>query len=67
MIILSTIENPVDKSYIDSKLGRDGAFDENQEIVRGEVVVIKEGCEEKLSGVYWLYDEVNERFKKENF
>ena len=67
MIILSTIENPVDKRYIDSKLGSDATFDENQEVVRGEVIVIKEGCEEKLSGAYWLYDEVNERFKKENF
>jgi len=64
LIILSTLENPVNKSYIDSKLGRDAAFDENQEIVRGDVVVLKDDFEEKLSGTFWIYDNVNESFKK---
>lgn len=67
LILLSTLENPVDKSYIDSKLGRDAAFDENQEIVRGDVVVLKDNFEEKLSGTFWIYDNVNESFKKKVF
>lgn len=67
LILLSTLENPVDKSYIDSKLGRDAAFDENQEIVRGDVVVLKDDFEEKLSGTFWIYDNVNESFKKKVF
>ena len=67
LILLSTLENPVDKSYIDSKLGRDAAFDENQEIVRGDVVVLKDDFEEKLSGTFWAYDNVNESFKKKVF
>jgi len=67
LIILSTLENPVNKSYIDSKLGRDAAFDENQEIVRGDVVVLKDDFEEKLSGTFWIYDNVNESFKKKVF
>ncbi len=67
LILLSTLENPVNKSYIDSKLGRDAAFDENQEIVRGDVVVLKDDFEEKLSGTFWIYDNVNESFKKKVF
>lgn len=67
LILLSTLENPVDKSYIDSKLGRDAAFDENKEIVRGDVVVLKDDFEEKLSGTFWIYDNVNESFKKKVF
>ncbi len=67
LIILSTLENPVNKSYIDSKLGRDAAFDENKEIVRGDVVVLKDDFEEKLSGTFWIYDNVNESFKKKVF
>lgn len=67
LILLSTLENPVNKSYIDSKLGRDAAFDENQEIVRGDVVVLKDDFEEKLSGIFWIYDNVNESFKKKVF
>lgn len=64
LILLSTLESPVDKSYIDSKLGRDAAFDENQEIVRGDVVVLKDDFKEKLSGTFWIYDNVSESFKK---
>lgn len=67
LIILSTLDNPVNKSYIDSKLGRDAAFDENKEIVRGDVVVLKDDFEEKLSGTFWIYDNVNESFKKKVF
>ena len=67
LILLSTLDNPVNKSYIDSKLGRDAAFDENQEIVRGDVVVLKDDFEEKLSGTFWIYDNVNESFKKKVF
>lgn len=67
LILLSTLENPVNKSYIDSKLGRDAAFDENKEIVRGDVVVLKDDFEEKLSGTFWIYDNVNESFKKKVF
>lgn len=67
LILLSTLENPVDKSYIDSKLGRDAAFDENQEIVRGDVVVLKDDFEKKLSGTFWAYDNVSESFKKKVF
>lgn len=67
LILLSTLENPVDKSYIDSKLGRDAAFDENQEIVSGDVVVLKDDFEEKLSGTFWAYDNVSESFKKKVF
>lgn len=67
LILLSTLESPVNKSYIDSKLGRDAAFDENQEIVRGDVVVLKDDFEEKLSGTFWIYDNVNESFKKKVF
>lgn len=67
LILLSTLGNPVDKSYIDSKLGRDAAFDENQEIVRGDVVVLKDDFEDKLSGTFWVYDNVNESFKKKVF
>ena len=67
LIILSTLENPVNKSYIDTKLGRDAAFDENKEIVRGDVVVLKDDFEEKLSGTFWIYDNVNESFKKKVF
>lgn len=67
LILLSTLENPVDKSYIDSKLGRDAAFDENKEIVRGDVVVLKNDFEDKLSGTFWVYDNVSESFKKKVF
>ena len=67
LILLSTLESPVNKSYIDSKLGRDAAFDENKEIVRGDVVVLKDDFEEKLSGTFWIYDNVNESFKKKVF
>lgn len=67
LIFLSTLENPVDKSYIDSKLGRDAAFDENKEIVRGDVVVLKDDFEDKLSGEFWVYDNVTESFKKKVF
>lgn len=67
LILLSTLESPVDKSYIDSKLGRDAAFDENQEIVRGDVVVIKDDFEDKISGAFWVYDNVSESFKKKVF
>lgn len=67
LILLSTLENPVDKSYIDSKLGRDAAFDENKEIVSGDVVVLKDDFEDKLSGAFWVYDNVSESFKKKVF
>lgn len=66
-IVLSTLENPVDKSYIDSRLGRDSAFDEEKEIVRGEVVVLKDGFEKKLSGAFWIYDNERESFQKQVF
>lgn len=67
LIMLSTLKNPVEKSYIDTVLGRDGAFDENQEIVRGEVIVLKEDFEKNLHGNFWIYNTLQESFEKQSF